>query len=115
MASVVSISDMDGRDVVRHFEGRDHGAGASCYLVMGMPAGGGPQLHVHPYSETFVLHDGTATFTAGDETVEAAAGQVVFVPPNTPHKFVAGEGGLSMVTIHASDHMVQEDLPEDAG
>jgi mannose-6-phosphate isomerase-like protein (cupin superfamily) len=35
-----------------------------------------------------VVQEGSATFTAGDEIVEAHGGQVVVVPAGVPHKFV---------------------------
>jgi mannose-6-phosphate isomerase-like protein (cupin superfamily) len=116
MANVVAIDDLPGGDAVRRFEGRDHGATASSYIVQAVPPGGGPVLHVHPYDETFIVQDGQVTFTAGNRTIEAAAGQVVVVPGDTPHKFVnSGDGPLAMVTIHANDHMIQEDLEEREG
>jgi len=38
------------------------------------PPGGGPKLHKHPYEEIFVVQEGTATFTAGDETIKVEGG-----------------------------------------
>ena len=114
MSTVVPFTDLAGRDEVRRWEGRDHGGTTSGFLVLAMPPGGGPGLHTHPYDETFVVLEGKAVFTAGDETVEAEAGLIVVVPGDTPHKFVnSGDGVLRMVTIHANDHLIQDDLPED--
>jgi quercetin dioxygenase-like cupin family protein len=114
MPETIQIDELAGRDEVRRFEGRDIGASVSCFLVAAIPPGGGPVLHRHPYEETFIVQKGEVTFTAGGQTVEARAGQIVVVPANTPHKFVnAGDGPLAMVTIHPSDHMTQDDLPED--
>jgi quercetin dioxygenase-like cupin family protein len=114
MATIIQIDELAGRDIVRRFEGGDHGATASSFLIMEMPPGGGPVLHRHPYEEIFIVQEGEVTFTAAGETIEARAGQIVIVPPDTPHKFVAaGDGPLNMVTIHPAAHMVQEDLPED--
>jgi hypothetical protein len=45
--------------------------------VVDAPAGSGPKLHRHPYEEVFVVQEGTATFTAGEETLEVKGGQVV--------------------------------------
>ena len=54
-----------------------------------------------------------ATFTAGDATIEATAGQIVVVPAGTPHKFVnSGTGGLRQTSIHANERMVTEWLEE---
>ena len=78
-------------------------------IVVAAPPGGGPRLHRHPYEEVFVIQEGTATFTAGDETVEAKGGQVVVVPAGVPHRFVnTGEGLLRQVDIHANDRFVTE-------
>ena len=66
------------------------------------PPGGGPKLHRHPYEEVFVVQEGTATFTAGEEVIEARGGQVVMVPAGVPHKFVnTGAGRLRQIDIHA--------------
>ena len=76
---------------------------------MDAPPGGGPKLHRHPYEEIFVMQEGTATFTAGDETIEVGAGRVVVVPAGVPHKFVnTGTGRLRQVNIHANDQFVTE-------
>ena len=44
---------------------------------------------------------GTGDFTAGDRVLKAAIGDVVYVEPELPHKFVAtGNEKLRMVCIH---------------
>ncbi len=41
--------------------------------------------------------------------MEGHAGQVIIVPPNTPHKFTnTGEGRLRQVDIHASERFITE-------
>ncbi len=50
-------------------------------------------LHRHPYEEVFVVQEGTATFTAGDETIEAKGGQVVVVPAGDIFPRFAGHAG----------------------
>jgi mannose-6-phosphate isomerase-like protein (cupin superfamily) len=77
--------------------------------VVDAPPGGGPKLHRHPYEEVFIVQEGTATFTAGDETVEVKDGQVIVVPAGVAHKFVnSGEEWLRQVDIHASERFVTE-------
>jgi mannose-6-phosphate isomerase-like protein (cupin superfamily) len=110
MAEPIPFADLPGSERARRFEGRDHGSNVSFFLSMHAP-GEGPRLHRHPYDETFILLDGQATFTVGDETLTPAPGQVLIVPPNTPHKFVnSGETRLRQVSIHSAAEMVQEDL-----
>lgn len=91
------------------FAGRDHGAGVSVIFVDTDRPGAGPRLHRHPYDETFVMHSGEAEFTVAGERLTARAGQVVVVPPRTPHKFVnTGTDRLVMTNIHANDEIVTE-------
>ncbi len=93
------------------FEGHEHGSSVS-FFVTQQTEGKGPELHRHPYEETFVILEGSATFTVDGESIEAAAGTIVVVPPRAVHKFVAGRDGLRSVNIHGSDRMTQEDVPE---
>ena len=94
------------------FEGEPYGSGVSFFLVDSAP-GAGPELHRHPYAETWIVRSGTARFTADGEEIEAGPGDIVVVGPETPHKFKnAGEGRLDIVCIHASPRMIQEDLEE---
>ncbi|HEX8982282.1 MAG TPA: cupin domain-containing protein [Ktedonobacterales bacterium] len=71
--------------------------------------GEGPRLHQHPYEEIFIFQEGMATFTVGDQTREGHAGQVIIVPPRTPHTFInTGAGRLRQVDIHASERFTTE-------
>jgi mannose-6-phosphate isomerase-like protein (cupin superfamily) len=69
-----------------------------------MAPGAGPALHKHPYEEVFVIVEGEATFTLGDETLVVRGGdEPVVAPPETPHAFKnTGTGRLVTVDIHAS-------------
>jgi len=88
-------------------------------MMVNASPGGGPKLHRHPYEEVFVVQEGNATFTAGEETIEVSGGQVVVVPAGVPHKFVnSGTGRLRQVDIHASERCVTEwleDRPDYSG
>jgi mannose-6-phosphate isomerase-like protein (cupin superfamily) len=82
--------------------GGDHGATISVILDESDP-GGGPRLHRHPYDETWVVIEGHLAFTSGDEQLAAAPGDIVIVPPGTPHKFTStGPGPSKLVCIHAN-------------
>lgn len=63
--------------------------------------GVGPRLHTHPYPETFIVEEGRAVFTVGDEEIEAGPGQILVVPAGTPHKFRT-LGPMKSIHIHAS-------------
>jgi mannose-6-phosphate isomerase-like protein (cupin superfamily) len=48
----------------------------------------GPPQHRHArHDEGFYVVSGTASFTVGEATYEAAAGTLVMVPPGAPHTF----------------------------
>jgi mannose-6-phosphate isomerase-like protein (cupin superfamily) len=92
------------------FEGETYESGVSFFLVNNEP-GAGPDLHRHPYSETWIVRSGKARFTADGEELEAGPGDIIVVTPGTPHKFKnIGTEHLDIVCIHDSPRMVQEDL-----
>jgi mannose-6-phosphate isomerase-like protein (cupin superfamily) len=94
------------------FEGEPYGSGVSFFLVNNAP-GAGPDLHRHPYSETWIVRAGRARITVDREVLEAFPGDIVVVEANTPHKFKnIGDTRLEIVCIHASPTFIQEDLPE---
>lgn len=88
--------------------GADHGA-TTCIILDESEPGGGPRLHRHPYDETWVVVEGALTFTAGDDVLAAAAGDIVVVPPGVPHKFRNdGPGRSRLVCIHANPTFATE-------
>jgi quercetin dioxygenase-like cupin family protein len=87
------------------FEGEPYGSEVS-FFVVDAPAGEGPALHRHPYSETFVVLAGRARFELGESTIVAGAGDVAVAPAGTAHGFSSiGPERLRMVTIHAAATM----------
>lgn len=107
-ARIIDLTDPGCGDAANEIQGQHHDAAVSI-IVVDLPPGSGPKLHKHPYEEIFVVQEGSVTFTAGDETVEAKAGQVVIVPAGMPHKFTNSETGrLKQVDIHASEQFVTE-------
>jgi mannose-6-phosphate isomerase-like protein (cupin superfamily) len=95
---LISASSLPGGNLA----GEDHGATVSVILDHPEP-GHGPRLHRHPYDETWVVIDGDVAFQAGDEQLAAGPGDIVIVPPHTPHKFSnRGAGPASLVCIHAN-------------
>jgi mannose-6-phosphate isomerase-like protein (cupin superfamily) len=110
MPGNLRFDELPGSERSRRFEGREHGATVSFFISRHAP-GEGPVLHRHPYEETFIMQEGTVQFTVGDQEIDAGPGEIVVVPANTPHKFVnTGSERIRQVSIHACDHMIQENL-----
>lgn len=73
--------------------------------------GVGPTWHVHPYDEIFVIREGRARFTIGDQKIEAEKGDVLMGPAAVPHKYEnLGPGRLESIDIHLSREWIQTDL-----
>jgi quercetin dioxygenase-like cupin family protein len=97
------------------WEGAALGSDVSGFVIDAAP-GEGPAAHTHPYSETFIVLAGRGRFRYGDGFVEAEAGAIVVVPPDTAHGFTGlGPGTLRMVGIHASPRMQTTWLEEGDG
>jgi mannose-6-phosphate isomerase-like protein (cupin superfamily) len=102
---VINIDRLPGSENASRFDGHEYGASVSFFISRNR-AGTGPELHWHPYEETFIVLDGKVRFTLGEETLEATAGQIVVVPAGTPHKFVStGAGRLRQISIHPAAQM----------
>lgn len=107
MTTVVNANELPTGETSRQFEGYLHGNANVSFFLNNTPPGKGPSLHRHPYEEVFIVQDGQLTFTVGDSTIEAASGQIVVVPPETPHKFInSGSGFARHVDIHVSPRMM---------
>ena len=89
------------------FQGEPHGSGVSFFLVNNEP-GAGPDLHRHPYAETWIVRSGRARFTADGQELDAGPGDIVVVGAESPHRFKnVGDERLDMICIHASPRMIQ--------
>ncbi|MBO0783595.1 MAG: cupin domain-containing protein [Ktedonobacteraceae bacterium] len=85
------------------FQGKNYEGIPISFFWMQLPPDEGPRLHFHPYDEIFIILEGQATFTVGESTIEATAGNILIGPANVPHKFrQAGSEILKIVTIHPS-------------
>jgi quercetin dioxygenase-like cupin family protein len=112
-AIILNRDDLERDSMSVNFQGFQYGDTPVSFIWVDAPPGGGPRLHRHPYAEIFIVLEGQSTFTVGEETHEGAAGQVVIVPPNTPHKFRnSGSGPLRQVDIHLSDRFITEWLED---
>jgi quercetin dioxygenase-like cupin family protein len=103
--SVVRIDSLPDSGNSYRFDGTAHDAPVSFFLLHTKP-GEGPGLHRHPYAETFIVQEGEATFTVGDDQIEARAGEIVVAPADIPHGFVnSGSSVLRSVNIHPVPEM----------
>jgi mannose-6-phosphate isomerase-like protein (cupin superfamily) len=104
----------DQLPTANEFEGVDHGDLNVSFLLVDAGPGDGPALHKHSYAEVFIVLEGEATYVAGDEERRVGAGEIVVVPPDTPHRFFnSGRGPLRQVDIHTSPRFVTEWLAAD--
>ena len=102
---VINQEQLPFSRIARELEGRDHEGVPVSLIFVDAPPGDGSGLHTHAYHELFLVQEGTATFTAGDEERVVGAGDIVVVPPEVPHRFLnTGDGPLRMTTIHTSPH-----------
>lgn len=107
--AVFNRDDLPFSGLSHEIEGYALGGVAASLIFFDGPPGSGPKLHRHPYPEVFVVQEGQATFTVGDATIEATAGQILVAPAGVPHKFVnTGSGPLRQIDIHTSDRFVTE-------
>ena len=103
----ITSEDLNASETSEIFNGHEHGASVSFFLNHPRP-GAGPSLHRHPYEEIFIVEAGEATFTIGEETIEATAGDILVAPAGVPHKFVARTEGYRSVNIHPVARMETE-------
>ena len=109
MPTVVPIEELRRGPTAALFEGGEE-IGVSMFITR-YPEGQGPDLHLHPYPEAFVVEEGTARFTVGEDELDVGAGHVVVVPAETPHGFkCVGDEFLQVVSVHPSPRVEQTDL-----
>ena len=106
--NVFDLADMEFSPTAWLFEGQPRAGIGITVFVVRTPPGKGVDIHVHPYSETFVLLEGSGRWTAGDDVVELQPNQMLVVPPGTPHGFRnTGEGSLLVVSVHEAGALEQ--------
>jgi mannose-6-phosphate isomerase-like protein (cupin superfamily) len=100
---VIKQDQLPLSNIARELVGADHGGAGVCLLFVDAPPGGGPSLHKHPYEEVFITLEGEATFVANGQELVVQPGEIVIVPPETPHAFRnSGDGRLRQIDIHVS-------------
>src|SRR5690242_18977069 len=107
MHPVIPFSEVQINSTASVFEGIKLGGVATSFFLVHTLAGRGPGLHMHPYEEVFVVQEGEVTFVVGIETLTDSGGNIVIVPPNTPHKFTnTGTTSLRQLSIHPSKEII---------
>jgi mannose-6-phosphate isomerase-like protein (cupin superfamily) len=104
-------ASLDGGGTYGLLDGAEFGFGDVSILFIDYPPNGtaGDIKHRHPHISMIVITEGRGRFTIGDESVEAAAGDVVVVPANAWHSFAnTGDGALRFVGIDDSGRHIAE-------
>ncbi len=100
---VLNRSDLPYDGNVYELEGARYQNTDVSFIWVDMPPGGSVRLHKHPYKEIFVVLEGVSTFTVGDDTITAQAGNIIIVPAQVPHKFRNdSDKQLKQIDIHVS-------------
>jgi len=103
---VIPVEDLRRSPTAALFQGGDE-VQASIFVTR-YERGQGPDLHLHPYPEVFVVETGTAAFTVGEDEIIVTAGHIVIVPSETPHAFKgAADDILRVVSVHPSGEVEQ--------
>jgi mannose-6-phosphate isomerase-like protein (cupin superfamily) len=109
----VPFSELQFSPTAWLFEGAKAGAGISMFVTR-TPPGACVELHVHPYTETFLLLEGSGRWTAGDDVVELQPDHMLVVAPETPHGFRnTGDVPLLVVSVHEAPSLEQTFLGRD--
>jgi quercetin dioxygenase-like cupin family protein len=77
-----------------------HGGLTVVDVTMGAGRMAPPHVH-HREDETFLVLEGSVSFTIGDQRVEAGPGELVAGPRDVPHRFAAGPDGARLLFLIA--------------
>jgi mannose-6-phosphate isomerase-like protein (cupin superfamily) len=102
------LDDLKFSPTAALFEGKDRAGIDISIFVVRTPPGRAIEMHVHPYSETFVLLEGQGRWTVGNTVVELHPDQLLVVPADTPHGLRnVGEAPLLVVSVQESGTLEQ--------
>jgi quercetin dioxygenase-like cupin family protein len=100
---VIKQVDLPWSNIAHELVGADHGGAGVCIIFVDAPPGRGPSPHTHPYEEILIVTEGEGTFEISGDEIVAGAGEIIIVPPDTPHAFKnTGDGPLRQIDIHVS-------------
>ena len=98
-----SVFDSEHGERIYELIGRGVGERTEWHSVayVMIPAGKSSQLHYHPEAEeSYYILQGKARMILGDEEATILPGQVVLIPPETPHKITnVGESDLAFLAV----------------
>ncbi len=110
---IIPLSEIQINRTAYRFEGKNYGEIAASFFLVHTGPRNGPSLHTHPYEEVFIVQESEVTFVVGTETLTVNSGNVVIVPPQTPHKFTnSGTTPLRQLSIHLSKEIITTWLEE---
>jgi len=93
----------------RLFNGAEHGLSDISLMLGEVQPGSHVGLHRHEYEELFIIHQGQADFTIGDDTISVSAGDIVVIPAGAPHRFVnTGQDKLRQTAVHGAKEIAIE-------
>ena len=92
----------------RVFSGAQHGARVSLVLI-DAPPGQAQDPHVHTVEEVVTIQEGAATFFLGQQQARIVrAGEIVRIPAEVRHHWVAEHNGLRAVAAYGAAEIVTE-------
>lgn len=90
-------------------EGQDANTGVSFLFNEVGEAGRGPPPHKHPYDEVYIVRQGQALITVGNDEAVVNEGDILVIPADTPHRLVtAGNGRTEIISVHTSARFQME-------
>jgi mannose-6-phosphate isomerase-like protein (cupin superfamily) len=109
---LIKQDELPGSERSRLFEGATHGPSQVTFFIVNYEEPGlGPELHRHPYDETWLVQSGRVLLQIHEEQAEAGPGDIATVAANAPHKFTSiGAEPARLVCIHSNPRLIQESL-----
>ena len=95
-AALLEAQQLAGRPYLEFLRRRSLSVGL--YVI---PAGGTDAQQPHTEDEVYIVAAGGALFTAGDQTREVRAGDVLFVAAGVPHRFHDISEELRLIVVFA--------------
>lgn len=89
--SITDIGAMPRETMVEGVSRRALFGGQTTMAIFDLKAGAAVPEHRHPNEQVSYIHSGRVRVTVAGQPYEVLAGQVIVIPPNLPHSFVALE------------------------